>query len=262
MPDPEFSEFQFAYSVTRELESEVFIAGAVPHFPTQNQESDLGYDLNFGNGVSSLFIQYKRSKRLDDGRAKDEHWDAYGERFFRFKVRTSEDRSEPEQHELLTRRAQGRPVYYVAPEFVKWSDYRQYARDSSILANSAFIDCEGAPMPFDSDKHYICHRPEDFRARFFSEEAQTVGRIAPDETYSRLVSSLVEAPPQFESFQEARNEFRLLRSDILDELGTTEQIQPTDYSADSQLAWIHEQQRFFEEALGISAHFFETNNEN
>jgi hypothetical protein len=261
MPDPKFSEFQFAYSVTRELESEVFTNAAVPHFPSQNQEGYLGYDLNFSNGVSSLFIQYKRSKRLDDGRAIDEQWDTYGEQFFRFKVRTSDNGSEPEQHKLLTRRARERPVYYVAPEFIKWADYQQYARDSNILAHSAFIDCEDAPMPCDSDQHYICHRPEDYQARFFSEEPQTIDRVGPDETYSRLMSLLLEAPPQFRSFQEARNEFRQLRSGILEKLDRAEQIEPADYSAENQLEWIQEQQRFFEELLGISAHFFETKNQ-
>jgi hypothetical protein len=65
MPDPEFSEFQFAYSVTRELEHRIFPASTwVPHFPTQNQEGERGYDLNFSDGVSSLFLQYKRSKKL------------------------------------------------------------------------------------------------------------------------------------------------------------------------------------------------------
>jgi len=37
-----------------------------------------------------------------------------------------------------------------------------------------------------------------------------------------------------------------------------EQINPNDYTSDNQSVWIREQQRFFEEILGISAHFFET----
>jgi hypothetical protein len=259
MPDPEFSEFQFAYSVTRELESKVFPSGSIPHFPTQNQEADRGYDLNFSNGVSSLFIQYKRSKRLDDGRAKDKQWNTYGDRFYRFKLRTSDDRTEPEQHEILTRLAQrDSPVYYVAPEFVEWMDYQQFARNSAVLQHSAFIDCENAPTPFDGDRHYVCHRPEDPVARFFSEEPRTMNRLDAKETSSRLTQVLIGSPPQFNSFEEATSEFREIRENITEEMRMREQINPSDYTADDQSIWIREQQRFFEEILGISAHFFET----
>lgn len=259
MPDPEFSEFQFAYSVTRELESKVFTSNSVPHFPTQNQEGDRGYDLNFSNGISSLFIQYKRSKRLDDGRAKDEQWKSYGDTFYRFKLRTSNDKSQPEQHEILTRLAKGdAPVYYVAPEFVEWMDYQQFARNSTVLEHSAFIDCENAPTPFDDDQHYVCHRPMDSVARFFSEEPRVMNRLNAEETSSSLRQLLLGSPPQFNSFEEAKSAFEAIRANIIEELDLYEEVATTDYAADDQSIWVREQQRFFEEILGISAHFFET----
>jgi hypothetical protein len=257
MPDPEFSEFQFAYSVTRELEHRIFPASTwVPHFPTQNQEGERGYDLNFSDGVSSLFLQYKRSKKLQDKRAKTEHWNIYHSEFFRFKVRTANKPGDMEQHELLCRLADGdAPVYYVAPEFIRWIDYQRYARNEVVIDNSVFIDCETAPRPTDTDQHYICHRPTDSTALFFSEDPDTVRTVRGGQSLS---GELAEFEPQFTSFQEARAEFHGLRSSLIETLGVEEKVNPDFYTGDGQAEWIHNQQRFFHEVFGISLQFFET----
>jgi len=257
MPDPEFSEFQFAYSVTRELKHRIFSASTwVPHFPTQNQEGERGYDLNFSNGVSSLFLQYKRSKKLQDKRAKTEHWNAYRSEFFRFKVRTANKRGDMEQHELLCRYADGgTPVYYVAPEFVDWMDYQRYAQNDTVIDNSVFIDCKTAPRPTDTDRHYICHHPADPVALFFSEEPDRIRTVRGGQSLS---AELAELEPQFTSFQEARAEFQRLRTSLIETLGVEEEVDPDSYAGDGKAEWIHNQQRFFHEVLGISLQFFET----
>lgn len=256
MPDPQFSEFQFAYSITQELARRVFPTSHwVPHFPTQNQEAEGGYDLNFSNGVSALFLQYKRSKKLQDKRAKDEHWKAYRSEFFRFKVRTANEPGNLEQHELLCRRADGgAPVYYVAPEFYRWMDYQRYARNEGVIDNSVFIDCEDAPQPTDTDQHYICHRPKDSIAQFFSEDPTGIRTVKGQS----LFAELAETKPLFQSFGQAREEFYEIKQDVVEGLGIEEKINLEAYEGEGQAEWVDNQQRFFREILGTSLHFFET----
>lgn len=128
--------------------------------------------------MSSLFLQYKRSKKLQDKRAKTEQWNAYCSEFFRFKVRTANKGGDMEQHELLCRYADGgTPVYYVAPEFVDWMDYQRYAQNETVIDNSVFIDCKTAPRPTDTDRHYICQHPADSVALFFSEEPDRIRTV-------------------------------------------------------------------------------------
>jgi hypothetical protein len=256
MPKAQFSEFQFAYSLTRELGRRVFDGPDwFPHFPTQPQEAERGYDLNFSNGFSSLFIQYKRSKRLDDGRAKDEHWNFYNEPFYRFEVDTSSSTVGMAQHELLVRLADGdEPVYYVAPEFVSWSEYQQHARGDRLIENSAFIDCEEAPTRRDGEQHYICHGPEDGVARFFSEPDDPPQLVAIQGT-SNLREQVLEQAQVYGSFEEARERFRELRLEVMDYL----ELQDVDfgqYSETDEIEWALEQQRFFQEMMGISLQFF------
>lgn len=255
MPDPEFSEFQFAYSVTRELGSNVLKDSWFPHFPTQNQEGDLGYDLSFSDGISVLLIQYKCSKYLKDGRAKDKHWDCYQDPFYRFKVRTSKSRSNLKQHELLCNQAQNwNFVYYVAPQFVKWDDYQNFARNETVIDNSIFINCEDAPTRFDDKDHHICHRPEDDKARFFSESSDPPTIDTLQEPRS-IRAEILDNNSEFQSFQQARGEFASVRRNVVERLGLEEEVDVTQYSADDETGWALEQQRFFEEHLGASLNF-------
>lgn len=62
MAFPDFSEFSFAYAVVRKIETELGGQIAVPNFPTQNQEADVGYDVSFLSQRIPLFIQFKRSE--------------------------------------------------------------------------------------------------------------------------------------------------------------------------------------------------------
>jgi len=59
---PDFSEFTFGYAVTRHLEGMLGGRRVLPNFPTQPEEADGGYDVDFlAHGVP-LFVQYKRSE--------------------------------------------------------------------------------------------------------------------------------------------------------------------------------------------------------
>jgi hypothetical protein len=178
------------------------------------------------------------------------------------------------QHEHLCRIAADAPVYYVAPEFVEWMDYQELARRDTVLDHTVFVDCTDAPTPTDDQRHYICHRPEESVARFFSE---------PDEPpvldlyrgMAQLQEAILSTEPHFESFAAARAVFSDLRADLVNRLGVvdaTEQIgldafgertdvarrlvDPTRYDADAAIPWAREQQRFFHDLLGVTLHFY------
>lgn len=55
-----FSELQFAYGCTREIEDGCFFAGiGVPYFPSLVEEAKKGYDVKFPTLLAPIFLQYK-----------------------------------------------------------------------------------------------------------------------------------------------------------------------------------------------------------
>lgn len=146
-------------------------------------------------------------------------------------------------------------MYYVAPEFIRWMDYQKYAQNEAVIDKSVFIDCKTAPQPTDTDEHYICHRPVDSTALFFSEDPDNVRTIR---GFQSLFDELAEFEPQFSSFQEARSEFRRLRTSLVETLRVEGEVKPDSYTGDGKAEWVHNQQRFFHEVLGVSLQFFET----
>jgi hypothetical protein len=257
MVDPDFSEFQFAYGMTRELDAGKWPLApeGVPFFPTQRQETDLGFDvgLRSGDGLWPLFIQYKRSKKLTTARAIDEQWKTYQEPFFRFKVETSDDPGNPDQHgQLVDLGKKFRHTYYVAPEFIAWSDYERYARQEFLNEHAAFLRCGTAPTRFDSETHYICHRPQDAFGLFFSESPSDT-ELEVIRRYDTLFESMQKTGPAYESFQGLRGAFTEARTMIIEERDL--EIDPREHTADELMAWMREQQRFFYETLGTALSF-------
>lgn len=253
MVAPEFSEFQFAYGMTRELDNGRWPLRptGIPFFPTQPQENDLGFDMGVSGRAWTLFVQFKRSKMLTRPNARE--WDWYHGEYFRFPVDTSDDPREPAQHETLVRLGQLFPhTYYVAPEFVEWRDYARHARRERINRHAAFLKCGTAPTPFDGDDHHICYRPRDSFGRFFSETSEP-GKVEVVHWYDRLFGNMVEDGPEYESFQTMRGDFTEARDLVVEEwsLGAD----PDDYSAEEPEEWMREQQRFFYETLGSVLYF-------
>lgn len=257
MPNPEFSEFQFAYSVTRELESRqtgISLLG-LPWFPTQNLEGDIGFDVAFPNGVSPLCLQYKRSKRLDDARARNEEWNVYRDTYYRFDIRTAnrtgKDTSN-KQHEILVNLANDFPdTYYVAPEFITLSNYSQFAQNDRVTVNAAFAECQGAPKPNDNDDHVICHRPQDDKALLFS-DAPNEQELSVRRGTESILEMTNQRGPQFEDEEGLRRTFRNIRSRIVEQ-GEFD-IDPDEYESELFAEWIGLQQRFFRESVAISLH--------
>lgn len=253
MVDPHFSEFQFGYGMTRELDNGHWPVAptGVPFFPTQQQENDLGIDMGVSAGIWTLFIQFKRAKKLTRPNARE--WKIYNEEYFRFSVDTSDDPGDPDQHGTLVDLGQRFPhTYYVAPEFITWEDYERYARREQINEHAAFLECGTAPAPFDGDTHYICYRPEDSVGLFFSETSNP-GEVRVKQRYDEIFDEMRETGPEYESMQGLRSDFSEIRSMVVDEWETS--ADPREYSADAPGAWMREQQRFFYETLGTGLYF-------
>ena len=258
MPKPEFSEFQFAYGVTKEIElRRVKIPSlGFPWFPTQNLEGDIGFDVAFPHGASPLCLQYKRSKRLDDARARDEEWETYKDTYYRFGIRTSDQtgkNTEDMQHEILVDLANKFPnTYYVAPEFITLSEYSRLAQVDQLMDNAAFIECYGAPVPNDNDNHVICHRPQDNVALLFSERPSEQ-ELPVNRGLETILSISDERGPQFEDEQELRNAFRSVRSQIAEQRAVD--IDPGEYESERLIRWMSLQQQFFVETADVSLYF-------
>lgn len=253
MVNPEFSEFQFGYGLTRELDNGRWplTPTGVPFFPTQPQEDDLGFDMGVSAGIWTLFIQFKRAKKLTRSNARE--WESFRGEYFRFPVEVSDDPGEPDQHGTLVELGQRFPhTYYVAPEFIGWRDYERYARQERINQHAAFLKCGTAPSPSDGKRHYICYRPQDSVGLFFS-EPPAHGEVGVEHRFVDLFDTMREDESEYASVQGMRRDFAEARSVVVEERGAA--AEPGEYTADEPVAWMREQQRFFYETLGTALYF-------
>lgn len=80
--------------------------------------------------------------------------------YYRF---TIYPRSTSDQHNTLVYLANANPineVYYVAPWFSTFSDYKKYYIERNIVENSIFIDCRTLPIITESKSHVIAFRKD------------------------------------------------------------------------------------------------------
>lgn len=253
MVEPEFSEFQFGYGLTRELDNGRWplTPTGVPFFPTQPQEDDLGFDMGVSAGVWTLFIQFKRANKLTRSNAKQ--WDSYRGEYFRFPVEVSDDSREPDQHGTLVKLGRQFPhTYYVAPEFIVWRDYERYARREQINRNAAFLRCGSAPAPYDGERHHICYRPQDSVGLFFSEEPAQ-GEVVTAHGFEDVFDMMREDGSEYASVQGMRGDFAEARNLVVGE--RNKGPDPEEYTAEEPLVWMREQQRFFYETVGTVLYF-------
>jgi len=121
---PSFSEFQFAYSVTRELDDNPARLFGLPYIPNQREEALHGYDVAFPNGFIPLFLQFKLAERLIQPNANQ--WNDFNRSYFRFNI-YPDNRSH--QHNSLRQLALSDSnflVCYCAPLFIEFQDLMQY----------------------------------------------------------------------------------------------------------------------------------------
>lgn len=264
MVSPTFSEFQFTYGLTRELEGPRPGTGIIdlPRIPTQNQEAELPADmvssLRVGDArLAPLFIQYKRAEKMV--RSNAGQWKKLEKRgidlsegYFRFRPYLGKN----EQHNKLVELGQCQPlVFYVAPMFIDHDEYREYAANEELYDHAAFIQCGNLRRIADED-HYITYTPTANQGVMCS-EAMTF----PVRTKDDSVFRPDEIEGQLTSFDRLRDEFAGLRRSIIygfdrDEQPESEHLEPAAYDAGEPTVWMEQQQNFFRNTINSDLLFF------
>lgn len=240
---PEFSEFQFAYGVTREIEDlwPRRIVG-VPYFPTQNVEAHIGSDMVVGiqQGdiwLGPLFIQYKRSDYLTRPQARE--WDEYHEKYFRFKIRSKE------QHNTLAEKCSdlGTAVY-AAPSFHTSDEYRRNHQNDKLSKQTVLFDCQDAGSVADGD-HCFIYVTNPLRGKFCSESED----ITPTGGISTLLTSMRQDEQEFQQYDELQPQFAEIRQMISQDLDLDGEYRE-QRETENPVTWIRNQQQFFFENFG------------
>lgn len=267
MVSPTFSEFQFTYGLTRELESPTSGLGLIdlPRIPTQNQEAEIPADmvsaLQDGTAqLAPLFIQYKRSEKMI--RSNAGQWTTLENRgidlsngYFRFRPYLGDN----EQHNKLVVLGQRQPlVFYVAPQFISHDEYRHHAANEELYENAAFIQCRDLRR-INHEDHYITYTSEADRGVMCSEPETFPIRSSVDTVFSPG-----EIENHLSSLDTLRGEFKELRADMV--YGFDQELEPTleypdpdNYDAAEPTVWINRQQQFFREAINSDLLFFTDN---
>lgn len=162
--ETKFSEFQFAYSITREIEDQLVFSGlglGMPAIPNQRVEALFGYDVKFKGPIISLFLQYKLPVKLTRRNAKE--WPEFNREYFRISIYPD---NESHQHNILcdiARQDRRNQVFYCAPAFTEELELYDYHNAHQVAQNSVFINCYELPQINGSDEHNICYAidPED-----------------------------------------------------------------------------------------------------
>ena len=118
------SEFSYGYGVTREVENLLASIGlhATPYFPNLRQESKLGFDVGFKTCGCVVLFQFKLGQELQRFYRQDPKQLAppLEPPFWRFSIKPPTNQFEY----LLNFEKLGADVFYVAPRFSCWTDYK------------------------------------------------------------------------------------------------------------------------------------------
>jgi hypothetical protein len=110
-----------------------------PHIPTQNEEKDLGYDVEFQithrNFTRSIFLQHKVAHSCEYRAGRNARfYDAHGGPYFRFPV-------DNDQHNTLVNLARDKGnAYYCAPKFHTSSVLERHFRAEMIARHSVLLN--------------------------------------------------------------------------------------------------------------------------
>jgi hypothetical protein len=125
-----------------------------PHIPSQREEKDLGYDVEFriqhGQFTTSIFFQHKVSSFAEVKAGRNaKFYDAHGGPYFRFVV-------DNDQHNTLCELSRNRGnAYYCAPRFHLRHELEAHFRAPSIGNNSLLLDPLDVEEIADDDHHYV-----------------------------------------------------------------------------------------------------------
>ena len=166
------SEFSYGYGVTREVENLLapIWLHATPYFPSLRQESKLGFDVSFKTCGCVVLFQFKLGQELQRFRRQDPQQLAppLEPPFWRFSIYPQKNQFK----HLLNFEEQGANVFYVAPRFSCWTDYKGVFRGDQILDESILLIpseiqrgrcAQGGKVSdrvvYDRTRSYVCSEP-------------------------------------------------------------------------------------------------------
>jgi hypothetical protein len=191
-----FSELQFAYGCTREIEERVYFfdPSSVPYFPSLVEEASKGFDVKIPTLAAPIFLQYKIADYMI--RSQAEQWKLFDSPYFRFSVYPA---NRSPQHNLLKDLSQKEPlVFYCAPAFNEYSEYVLLHQKRLIVSHSVFIPIQELPRNVGSDKHSIVFQIKPLKGYWCSEQKE-VHLIA---GWESLLSIIVQFQPKMDSRDE------------------------------------------------------------
>ena len=166
---PGFSErtFEFCYN-SEYCQANAAILASHPHIPSQNEEKDLGYDVEFlirtRGYTRSLFLQHKVANFAEfragrNARFFDWHMGPY----FRFSI-------DNDQHNVLRELSSNRGnAFYCAPRFHLRSQLETHFRGPSIIQNSILLNPLDVGTVNDNQRHNITYGPAGQRPALHSD---------------------------------------------------------------------------------------------
>lgn len=179
-----------------------------PHIPTQNEEKDLGYDVEFEithrNFTRSIFLQHKVAHSCEFRAGRNAaFYDAHGGSYFRFPV-------DNDQHNTLVKLALDKGnAYYCAPRFHTSSALQTHFRAETIARHSLLLNPLEVGEITDQERHNITFgfagfprilhsRPKYFEERTGGgEDLPRLKEVPVDDTYVReLADELIVSTMQ------------------------------------------------------------------
>lgn len=164
-----FSErtFEFCYNAEY-CRLNAGILATHPSIPSQNEEKDLGYDVEFQllqlGHVRSLFLQHKIVHFAGSRAGRNARFfNAHGGPYYRFPVDTH-------QHNVLhDLSANQGDAFYCAPAFNRTIDLRQAYETLQICGQSVWLDPMEVGRIFDVDSHHTTFSEDGTRRYLHSE---------------------------------------------------------------------------------------------
>jgi hypothetical protein len=139
-----------------------------PYIPSQRQEKDLGYDVEFKirnhHFTRSIFLQHKVASYAEHRSGRNARfYNAHGGAYYRFPI-------DKDQHNVLVKLSNKKGnAFYCAPRFYNRSELESYFRSDTIADNSIWLNPSVAGQISDSDTHNITFDPTGAQAFLHSE---------------------------------------------------------------------------------------------
>lgn len=194
---PDFSEFTFGYSVTRHFEEVYDSRRVLPNFPTQPEEADGGYDVDFLEHGVPLFIQFKRSEVMTRRSAVEwkHHPTGWSLPIYRMHLH---GHNEYRQHYLMQNlEDEGNVALYVTSQVpTKAALNAYYQRDQILEASRMFLPSE-IHLPNINERHHVSfNRGTSSHHVFSAFGIASEGRIRTEQDFVALLRERAGKPPE------------------------------------------------------------------